>query len=158
MSNQLEKLKSSIKKEYTKSFELNLMKTSGFIPVDKRQNDFFVILNKGNVAEKGKIEGIIKEKFAGLTPKFIPVESGDFETLLSTLSETPDTVNQTDDNTANSDSAGEPSAEEMLVSIGWITKDQLKECLLEANEKRVPLDAIFYEKEYLSYERIVSYL
>ena len=46
MSNQLEKLKNSIKKEYTMSFELNLMKTSGFIPVDKRQNDFYVILNK----------------------------------------------------------------------------------------------------------------
>ena len=36
MSNQLEKLKSSIKKEYLKDYELNLMKTSGFIPVDKR--------------------------------------------------------------------------------------------------------------------------
>ena len=63
MSNQLEKLKKSINKEYTKNFELNLMKTSGFIPVDKRQNDFFVILNKANVADKSKIEAIIKEKF-----------------------------------------------------------------------------------------------
>ena len=52
MSNQLEKLKNSIKKEYTKTFELNLMKTSGFIPVDKRQGEFFVILNKDNFAEK----------------------------------------------------------------------------------------------------------
>ena len=32
MSNQLEKLKHSIKKEYVNNFELNLMKSSGFIP------------------------------------------------------------------------------------------------------------------------------
>ncbi len=73
MSNQLEKLKNSIKKEYTKSFELNLMKSSGFIPVDKRQTEFFVILNKNCVSNKSQIEGLFKEKFAGLTPKFIPV-------------------------------------------------------------------------------------
>ncbi len=54
MSNQLDKLKSSIKKEYAKNFELNLMKSSGFIPVDKRQSDFWVILNKGNAANKSK--------------------------------------------------------------------------------------------------------
>ena len=48
MSNQLEKLKNSIKTEYVKQFELNLMKTSGFIPVDRRQNNFYVIINKKN--------------------------------------------------------------------------------------------------------------
>ena len=56
MSNQLEKLKNSIRKEYARSFEIDLMKTSGFIPVDKRQNDFFVILNKDIKSDKAKIE------------------------------------------------------------------------------------------------------
>ena len=55
MSNQLEKLKHSIKKEYVNNFELNLMKSSGFIPVDKRQSDFFVILNKENSAGRAEI-------------------------------------------------------------------------------------------------------
>ena len=78
MSNQLEKLKSSIKKEYTKDFELNLMKTSGFIPVDKRQGSFFVIINKKSVANKSQIEKIIKEKYSGLNPQLIPTEQSDF--------------------------------------------------------------------------------
>ena len=60
MSNQLEKLKNSIKKEYTMSFELNLMKTSGFIPVDKRQDDFYVILNKSNANNRNSIDFGIK--------------------------------------------------------------------------------------------------
>ena len=62
MSNQLEKLKKSINKEYLKSFELNLMKTSGFIPVDKRHNEIFVILNKNSLSNKLKIEELIKNK------------------------------------------------------------------------------------------------
>ena len=61
MSNQLEKLKHSIKKEYVNNFELNLMKSSGFIPVDKRQSDFFVILNKENSAGRAEIIQLIKE-------------------------------------------------------------------------------------------------
>ena len=56
MSNQLEKLKNSIKKEYTKTFELNLMKTSGFIPVDKRQNDIFIIIDKNKLSFQKNIE------------------------------------------------------------------------------------------------------
>ena len=59
MSNQLEKLKNSIKKEYVNNFELNLMESSGFIPVDKRQNDFFVILNKDKSANKSGITSLI---------------------------------------------------------------------------------------------------
>ena len=152
MSNQLEKLKSSIKKEYTKNFELNLMKSSGFIPVDKRQTDFFIILNKNNAANKNKIETLVKEKFAGLTPKFIPVEASDFEQLFSSISQdVPSLTTQTEE-------PAEPTAEEMLVGIGWLTREQLNECMAEAEQKKLPLDAIFRDKGYLSYERIVSYL
>lgn len=157
MSNQLDKLKSSIKKEYTKNFELNLMKSSGFIPVDKRQSDFWVILNKGNAANKAKIETLIKEKFAGLTPKFIPVESGDFNELLSMVSES-EVVEVNRSESAATPEKKEPTAEEMLVGIGWITQDQLDECVQEAEKVGLPLDAVFYKKDYLSYERIVSYL
>lgn len=162
MSNQLEKLKNSIKKEYTKNFELNLMKSSGFIPVDKRQNDFFVIINKSNVSNKSQIENIIKEKFNGFNPKFIPVDSGEFDELLDSVSKVFETPVKQEVSTVSSAEEGssstEPTAEEMLVSIGWITREQLNECKLEANEKKLPLDAVFYKKEYLSYERIVSYL
>ena len=161
MSNQLEKLKSSIKKEYTKNFELNLMKSSGFIPVDKRQNEFFVIINKSNVANKAQIEAIVKEKFDGLAPKFIPVDSSDFTELIASIAGESSLgqdhlAKERAVDLENEESA--PSAEDMLVGIGWLTKEQLNECLLESKEKNLPLDAIFHAKGYLSYERIVSYL
>ena len=155
MSNQLEKLKNSINKEHTKNFELNLMKSSGFIPVDKRQKDFFVILNKNNSANKNQIESIISEKYSGYTPKFIPVDSADFDEIFNSI-----LVQEPVKNTALQEpqKSKEPSAEEMLVSIGWLTQAQLNECMAASNDKKLPLDTIFRDKGYLSYERIISYL
>ena len=155
MSNQLEKLKNSIKKEYTKTFELNLMKTSGFIPVDKRQNDIFVIINKLKLADKTKIENILKEKFSDLTPKFITVEANEFDTLVSNVvgSEAAESVVKPAE-----EASEEPTAEDMLVTIGWLTKEQLNECISESKANNETLDFVFHKKGYLSYERIVSYL
>ena len=153
MSNQLEKLKNSIKKEYVKNFELNLMQSSGFIPVDKRQSDFFIILNKGVPGNKLEVEKIIKEKFTDCTPKFIPVEERHFEFLLESVKKADEQKEKKPENAPS-----EPSAEEMLVSIGWITRDQLNECSVESKNKQLPLDAIFSQKGYLSYERVVSYI
>ncbi len=154
MSNQLEKLKNSIKKEYADNFELNLMKSSGFIPVDKRQSDFYVILNKNNFSEKSRIETLIKEKFEGFLPKFIPVEASEFEELFQSISHKPQAVNSPEQTQQDA----EPSAEDMLVGIGWITQAQLEECKQESANRELPLDAIFNEKNYLSSEKIASYL
>ena len=156
MSNQLEKLKNSIKKEYVNNFELNLMESSGFIPVDKRQNDFFVILNKDKSANKNVITSLIKEKFQNLNPQFIPIAANDFSAIFSSVTNVS-SANGTNDEQVKATTA-EPSAEEILVSIGWLTKEQLQECEQIAKNRNVPLDLIFHEKEYLPYDRIVSYL
>ena len=161
MSSQLEKLKCSIKQEIAKDFGINLMISSGFIPVDKKQSDFYIIIDKSRAMNKSKVESIVKEKFAEHTPKFIPVESSDFSNLITYLSEKlqSDVATPASQQTSNQvEKAQEPSAEEMLVTIGWITRDQLNECLIEADKRKVPLDAIFMDKDYLSYERVVSYL
>ena len=153
MSSQLEKLKKSIKKEYLKSFELNLMKSSGFIPVDKRQNEFWVIVDKKNPSNISNIENIIKQKYQDSVPKFIPIDSSDFNSFVNEFLSYEEEVSE---NLNSADSSLSP--EEMIVSIGWLTHEQLKECITIAEEKKLPLDAIFYEKKYLSYEKIVSYL
>lgn len=155
MSNQLEKLKNSIKKEYVNNFELNLMESSGFIPVDKRQNDFYIILNRNKVANKEKIVSIINEKFPNFTPQFIPIPVNDFDSVLNFVSQ--ELIKQAS-KTEQNNSANEMSAEEILVTIGWLTKEQLAECKRIATEQQIPLDSVFYEKKYLSFERIASYL
>ena len=160
MSNQLEKLKHSIKKEYVNNFELNLMKSSGFIPVDKRQSDFFVILNKDLSANKDKIVSIVKEKYQDLTPQFIPISGKDFADVFDSVVTVDSAKADEPEENKSEDVAApqEPTAEEILVSIGWLTQEQLSECMGIARERNVPLDTVLYEKEYLSYERIASYL
>ena len=164
MSNQLEKLKSSIKKEYVNKFEFNLMKTSGFIPVDKRQNNIYVILNKNNAPNRTEITSVIQKTLEGLTPQFIPVEAKDFESILKIYEKPSDTVSadeseqKTDTEDSGKEERAELSAEEMLVGIGWITEEQLQEAYKISRERHLPLDAIFFEKEFLTTDKIASYL
>jgi len=162
MSNQLEKLKNSIKKEYVEKFELNLMKSSGFIPVDKRQNNFYVIVSK-NKTDKNAVTSIIQEKFTGLTPQFISIDNKDFDDIFKSFDnniEKSDIVQVTpsQDKLQQEDTKKELTPEDMLVGIGWLTEEQLSECRKIALERNLPLDAIFFEKEYLTKDKIASYL
>ncbi len=153
MSNQLEKLKSSIKKEYIDNFELNLMKSSGFIPVDKRQGKLYTIISQRSLKEIENIRETVSKKveaYGGV--EFIPVGDSIFEEVYSyvdNLIKHPETIKKEENPV---------TAEDMLVTIGWITKEQLQESQKLAQEKGVPLDAIFHEKNFLTYEQIVSYL
>ena len=166
MSNQLEKLKSSIKKEYVDKFEFNLMKSSGFIPVDKRQTNIYLIINKKNVKNKDEIISVVKNTLGDLTPQFIPIEDTDFNDILSKYEKKTESepVQNNNDGENRVVDVGQPevkkelSAEEMLVGIGWLTEEQLRECTRIAVERNITLDAIFFEKEYLTTDKIASYL
>ncbi len=159
MSNQLEKLKSSIKKEYVNSFELNLMKSSGFIPVDKRQGKLYTIISQSSLKDIETIRSTIEKKietYAGMEP--IPVSDAIFNEVYNYVDNLVNSSDVTAQIDTKKDEVKEISPEEMLVTIGWIQKDQLLEAQKLAQEKKVPLDAIFYEKDFLNYEQIVSYL
>ena len=151
MSNQLEKLKESINKEYVNLFDINLMKSSGFIPVDKRQGEFFLVVKKDLLNNKEKFEGIISKKIEQMPLKYIPVDSREFSLLTDYL------MSFDKDNKSVSEQ-NEPSSEDMLVSIGWLSAEQLKECKKEAQEKQVSIDTLFLEKGLLTVDKIVSYL
>ena len=163
MSNQLEKLKNSINKHFVDKFELNLMQSSGFVPVDKRQNNIYVIINKSKIANKEKIITTIQEKCSGLIPQFFPVDEKDFISVMESVVKQREHSTQTNNNSETgqvneASQSTELSPEEMLVGIGWITEAQLKECTDISLEKKLPLDAIFAEKQYLNSEQIASYL
>lgn len=163
MSSQLEKLKSSIKKEYVDKFEYDLMKTSGFIPVDKRQNNFYVIINKRNAQNKDSIVESVRSTLGDIVPQFIPVEAGDFDNIFNQLEvlekpqESQSSTEQTNE-TENSDSSHSLSAEDMLVGIGWLTKEQLLDATRISSEKNIPIDGVFIDKEMLTPEQVASYL
>ena len=155
MSTQFEKLKNSINLEYIKIFELNLMNSSGFIPVDKRQNEFYVIIKNTHMQDKEKVESILHDKVDNIPVKFIPISPAEFSLLITYLSKNLSSFESTN---AQPVEKSDLEAEQMLVTIGWLTQEQLLECQKEAVEKQVPLDSVFKGKDYLTTERIVSYL
>lgn len=162
MSNQLEKLKSSIKREYVNNFELNLMKSSGFIPIDKRQGKLYTIISQRSLRDIESIRETISktvQTYGGIEP--IPVSDAIFDDVynfVDNLIKNPESVENSKVETKESPKPKEVTAEDMLVTIGWIKKEQLQESEKLAKEKNVPLDEIFYENGYLTYEQIVSYL
>ena len=156
MANQLEKLKNSIRILYVDKFELNLMKSSGFIPVDKKEKTFYVIQNKDSSLSKEEITKIVQQKVHGIdVVQCIPIQNSDYNYIYDYIDEIYKKANVQQE---SEEKSGEPTAEDMLVSIGWITKEQLNECQALSKEQNVPLDAIFFSKGYLSNERIASYL
>ena len=166
MSNpQIEKLKNSINKKYLQDFDLSLMQTSGFIPVDRKANDLYVIISKSAITKKQNIEEILKKTYSDVAFKFIPIEKEAFTEVYNSVTPNPqeDNIEQkvlhsTPTQNDNNASDNEISPEQMLVSIGWLTQSQLNECLNSSRDKKIPLDSVFMDTGYLSYERIVSYL
>ena len=133
------------------------MKSSGFIPVDKKNNDLYVVINSDKLNDKQNIITVVQEKFLDLKPQLLPISTTDFDALIEYISQ----INNAQiaaKPVSTTETKTEPSAEEMLIGVGWLTREQLDECIAEASNKKLPLDAIFHEKDYLNYERIVSYL
>lgn len=155
MSNQLEKLKSSIRILYVDKFELNLMKSSGFIPVDKKNKDFYVIVSKTANINKDSINQIVQQRIPGTTAQFIPIAENDYNEIYNYIEDIYKKAGV--DNNVPSENK-ELTAEEMLVGIGWLTKEQLDDSLKTARENNTALDTVFLQKGYLTAERIASYL
>lgn len=155
MSNQLEKLKSSIKKEFIDNFELNLMKSSGFIPVDKRQGKLYTIISQRSLRDIETIRSTIESKvqtYGGI--ELIPVSDTIFDDVYNYI----DNLINNPDADKNIDASKPVTPEEMLVTIGWITKERLQEAQKIAQEKNVTLDVVFFDKDFLTTEQIISYL
>ena len=131
MSNQLEKLKSSIKREYVNNFELNLMKSSGFIPIDKRQGKLYTIISQRSLRDIESIRETISktiQTYGGIEP--IPVSDAIFDDVynfVDNLIKNPESVENSKVETKESPKPKEVTAEDMLVTIGWIKKEQLQE-------------------------------
>lgn len=155
MANQLEKLKSSIRILYVDKFELNLMKTSGFIPVDKKEKTFYAILNKDASYSKDKITQIIQEKIPGVTVQYFPLAENDFNYIYNHIA---NIYKKASNDVTRISKSEENTPENMLITAGWLTREQLDECYKASKEQDLPLDYIFYSKEYLTQDRIMSYL
>ena len=91
---QLEKFKNSIKPDLLDKFDKDLMVSSGFIPVDIRNNDLFIIVKKSKAANKPEIESLVKNGCQQETnsTKFISLADDEFGQLFDSLFAAASTV------------------------------------------------------------------
>lgn len=92
---QLEKLKNSIKPDLLGKFNKDLMVSSGFIPVDIRNNDFYIIIKKSVSSNKPQIETTVKDicQAESCVAKFISLTDDEFGALFEDLTRVEETVN-----------------------------------------------------------------
>ena len=183
---QLEKFKNSIKPELLDKFDKNLMVSSGFIPVDIRNNDFFIIIKKSMATNKPEIEAKAKEICQNDTciAKFISLADAEFEELFANVSETllsgtapkaktEEPVNTTSSTTSSFISGGpvtingieitypahpQMNDEEFFLQNGWVRQNHLPPAKEMSKKKNMPMYAAFCACGFVSDAQVRAYL
>ena len=179
---QLEKLKNSIKPDLLEKFDKNLMVSSGFIPVDIRNNDIFIIIKKSVASNKPIIENQVKSVCQNETgkAKFISLADDDFGELYSALlnqivqkAQEPNlqlvsSENTTEELVKNIDlnpsttirvpATPEMSDEEFFLANGWIQESYLAPAKELMKTKKMPLYAALLANSFITEEQVRAYL
>ena len=95
-SKKLENFKNSIKPDLLEKFDKNQMVSSGFIPVDIRKNELYIIIKKSVANKKPEIESTVKSGCQNETcvAKFISLADEEFEELFKSLDSSAATVSE----------------------------------------------------------------
>ena len=162
---QLEKLKNSIKPDLLEKFDKNLMVSSGFIPVDIRNNDIFIIVKKSVSSNKPEIETQVKSVCDAETcaAKFISLADDEFNSLYSELyisgspSKELGSVSSSDVEVkvpANEDI----SEEEFFLQNGWIQEKHVPPSRELAKNKKIPFYAALLANNFVTNQQVIAYL
>lgn len=162
MTKQLDKLKNSIKPDLLEKFDKNLMVSSGFIPVDIRNNDLFIIIKKSVSPNKPEIELKVKSTCSAeeCGTKFISLSDEEFGELCNKLTlatvpaETPTSLNAMPD-------AKNPVVvddEEYFLSMGLIKPEHILPSKELAKTQKMPLYAAFMEKGFVTAKQVQQFL
>lgn len=178
-STQLEKFRNSIKPDLLDKFDKNLMVSSGFIPVDIRNNDFFIIVKKSMVSNKPEIEVVAKDicRNDACVVKFISLPDDEFEELFESVSATVTSQSAPVSQTVETPQPAVPVAqtyyggleirvpatpdmtdEQFFISNGWVRENHLPPAKEMAKTKKIPLYAAFFECGFVKDEHVRAYL
>ncbi len=159
---QLEKLKNSIKPDLLEKFDKNLMVSSGFIPVDIRNNDIFIIIKKSVSSNKSAIEQQVKSgcNNTECVAKFISLADEDFSELFNEVSNKKN--KQESEVIENLEIkiplTPEMSEEEFFLKNGWILEKHIQPSKELAKTKKIPFYAALFANNFITDAQIRSYL
>ena len=155
MNEQLVKLKSSINKEVISQFDVNIMESTKFVPIDIKDNTLFAVIS--SETDKSVVEAEVRKRFECNT-KFLQIATPELNDFLVTIVQ--EIVNATNASVTkkNNNSGEKKKLGEILVENGYITEIQLIEALAESKKMGMPLGSTLYTLNFITLEQLKTAL
>lgn len=147
MNEQLTKLKASINKEVISQFDVKVMESTKFVPIDIKDNTLFAVIS--SETNKAIVEAEVKKIFKCNT-KFLQIATPELNDFLVTIVQ--EIVSST--NTVVSQSGTKRKLGEILIENGDITDIQLIEALAESKKMGMPLGSALYTLGFISLDQL----
>lgn len=153
MNEQLTKLKSSINKEVISKFDVKVMESTKFVPIDIKDNTLFAVIS--SETNRAVVEAEVKQIFKCNT-KFLQIATPELNDFLVTIVQ--ELVNTTSSIAPKPQSAGKKKLGEILIENGDITDIQLIEALAESKKMGMPLGSTLYTLGFISLDQLKNAL
>ena len=152
MNEQLTKIKSSINKEVISKFDLKVLETIKFVPIDIKDNTLFAVTC--SESNKDRIIQDVK-KLLNCNTKFLQVSSHELNDFLVTIVQEMIPKGTSEHFSSNST---RKKLGEILIENGQITDIQLIEALAESKKMGMPLGSTLYSLGFITLEQLKAAL
>ena len=152
MNEQLTKIKSSINKDVISKFDLKVLETLKFVPIDIKDNTLFAVTC--SESNKDRIIQDVK-KLLNCNTKFLQVSSHELNDFLLTIVQEMIPKGTSEHFSSNST---RKKLGEILIENGQITDIQLIEALAESKKMGMPLGSTLYSLGFITLEQLKAAL
>ncbi len=157
MNEQLVKLKASINKEVISQFDVKVLETLKFVPIDIKDNTLFAVI--GTNTQRNVVE-LEAKKTCKCNTKFLQIAPHELNDFLVTIVQELVNSNISKITAATKKSTDDPKKKlgEILVASGEITEIQLIEALAESKKLGMPLGSTMYTMGFITLEQLKAAL
>ena len=156
MNEQLVKLKSSINKEVISKFDVKVLESTKFVPIDIKDNTLFAVISPNTLKNQVDIE--VKKLFK-CNIKFLQVAPQELDDFIVSVVQEMISQNSLKINAGNTSKGGvKKKLGEILVENGFITDIQLIEAIAESKKMGLPLGSTLYSMGAISLDQLKTAL
>ena len=141
------KIKHNINHDFALTFKQADIEKYKFIPVNKKNDFFFVAIPAGG--DKAKITALVS-KFVTVPVKFISLDEESFDELFKEYI----TMNFGSESLVAAVSKTKKKIGEILIDAGYLTEEHLIEALAESKRQSIPIGSVLVKMGYVTLEQL----
>ena len=143
----INKIKHNINHDFALTFKQADIEKYKFIPVNKKNDFFFVAIPAGG--DKAKITALVS-KFVTVPVKFISLDEESFDELFKEYI----TMNFGSESLVAAVSKTKKKIGEILIDAGYLTEEHLIEALAESKRQSIPIGSVLVKMGYVTLEQL----